>query len=302
MNQRIKRQRNFCTTLIKKSKRNAYNNLNLNKIADNKSFWKSVKPSFTKKTLQDQKIVLVENDTTFLEVNEIAEIFRSHFDGIVDGLNIKRYEVFKEHSDLILSAIRTFEKHLSILNIKEPNSSCRFSFENVSVEDVKHVNQEVDIMKASQLLDIPTKIIQETADIFSEFFFVSINHSINNSTFLEQLKLADVKPVFKKNPRTNKENYKTVNIPPNFSKIYKRYLYKQLHDYFDKIFSRNQCVFGKGFSVVNCLLPMIEKWRKSLDQGGIYGAMPTVPSKPFDCLPHELIIAKLYVVEETCLR
>ena len=34
---------------------------------------------------------------------------------------------------------------------------------------------------------------------FSEFFFVDINHSINNSTFPEQLKWADVKPVFKKN-------------------------------------------------------------------------------------------------------
>ena len=104
-----KRQRNFCTTLIRKTKRNFYNNLNVNKITDNKSFWKTVKPSFTEKTLKDEKIVLVENDTTFSEENEIAEIFRSYFDGIVDGLNIKRCEISKEHSDLILNAIKTFE-------------------------------------------------------------------------------------------------------------------------------------------------------------------------------------------------
>ena len=48
-----KRQRNFCTELIKKTKRNFYNNLNVNKITDNKSFWKTVKPSFTEKTLKD---------------------------------------------------------------------------------------------------------------------------------------------------------------------------------------------------------------------------------------------------------
>ena len=96
-----KRQRNFCTTLIRKTKRNFYNNLNVNKITDNKSFWKTVKPSFTEKTLKDEKIVLVENDTTFSEENEIAEIFRSYFDGIVDGLNIKRCEISKEHSDPI---------------------------------------------------------------------------------------------------------------------------------------------------------------------------------------------------------
>ena len=63
--------------LIKNIKRNFINNRNVNKITDNKSFWKSVKPSFTEKALKDEKIVLAENDTTILEENEVAGIFRS---------------------------------------------------------------------------------------------------------------------------------------------------------------------------------------------------------------------------------
>ena len=90
------------------------------------------------------------------------------------------------------------------------------------------------------------------------------------------------------------ENYGPISILPNISKIYERCLYTQLYDYFNVIFSRNQCGFRKGFSVVNCLLPMIEKWRESLDQDGTYGTLLTDLSKTFDCLPHELIIAKLY--------
>ena len=39
---------------------------------------------------------------------------------------------------------------------------------------------------------------------------------------------------------------------------------------------------------------MIEKWRESRDQGGAYGALLTDLLKPFECLPHELIIAQLY--------
>ena len=74
-------------------------------------------------------------------------------------------------------------------------------------------------------------------------------------------------------------------------------LYKQLYDYFDVIFSRNQCGFRKGFSVVNCLLPMIEKWRGSLNQSGACAALLTDLSKAFNCLLHELIIAKLYAYE-----
>ena len=115
-----------------------------------------------------------------------------------------------------------------------------------------------------------------------------------NSTFPEQLILADVKPVFKKNLRTDKENYIPVSILSSISKIFERRFYKQLYDYFDLIFSQNQCGFRKGFHVVSCLPTMIEKYRGSLDQGGVYGTLLTDVSKDFDCLPHELIIAKLY--------
>ena len=85
-----KRQRNFRTTLFKNTKRNFYNSLNINKITDDKSFWKTIKSSFTENILKDEKTGFTENDATFSEENKIAEIFRFYFDGIVDGLNIKR--------------------------------------------------------------------------------------------------------------------------------------------------------------------------------------------------------------------
>ena len=36
----------------------------VNKIADNKYFWKTVKRNFTEKRLKDEKIVLVKSDTS----------------------------------------------------------------------------------------------------------------------------------------------------------------------------------------------------------------------------------------------
>ena len=101
------------------------------------------------------------------------------------------------------------------------------------------------------------------------------------------MKYAVIKPVFKKNSRNDKRNYKPVSILFNISKIYERLLYKQLENYFNSILSQYQCRFRKGFSVLTTPLPMIEKWRESLHSCGNFGALLTNLSKAFDCLSHD---------------
>ena len=66
-----------------------------------------------------------------------------------------------------------------------------------------------------------------------------------------------------------------------------------MSEFFDNIFSKYQCGFRKGYSEQHCLLVMIEKWEKVVDNGGAFGALLTDLSKAFDCIPHDLIIAKL---------
>ena len=61
----------------------------------------------------------------------------------------------------------------------------------------------------------------------------------------------------------------------------------------DKFLSKYQCGFRKRYNAQHCLLAMIEKWKKAVDNGNVFGALLTDLSKAFDCLPHDLIIAKL---------
>ena len=59
------------------------------------------------------------------------------------------------------------------------------------------------------------------------------------------------------------------------------------------LFSKYQCGFRNGFSAQHCLISMLEKWKSATDNKKLFGALLTDLSKAFDCLSHELLIAKL---------
>ena len=68
---------------------------------------------------------------------------------------------------------------------------------------------------------------------------------------------------------------------------------KQLSIYFEEILSKFQYSFRKGFSTQHCLLLILEKWKRAVDNNKVFGALLTDLSKAFDCISHDLLIAKL---------
>ena len=70
-------------------------------------------------------------------------------------------------------------------------------------------------------------------------------------------------------------------------------MYIQIYEYLNKILSKWQCGFRQGYSAHHYLLVMIEKSRPCLDNGGVSGALLTDLFKAFDCILHDLLIAKL---------
>ena len=169
-----------------------------------------------------------------------------------------------------------------------------FLFKNVQKEEIPKELNNLNINKATQNTYISTKIIKENSDIFGDFIFSNLNCCINTSSYPSLLKRADITAVHKKDSKSAKNNYRPVSILSNISKVYERIMFKQMPEYFESsVFSKYQCGFRKGFSAQYCLVSMLEKCKSTTDNKKSFGALLTDLSKAFDCLSHDLLIAKL---------
>ena len=112
-------------------------------------------------------------------------------------------------------------------------------------------------------------------------------------TFPDELKVADVIPLFKKEDPNNKANYRPISLLLIISKIFRRVLFEQIEKFAEKILSPELYGFRKGHSTHHALLNLLKSWQKTLDKSGAIGAVPMDLSRAYDCLPHDLLIAKL---------
>ena len=56
------KQKNYCVSLVRKSKKLYYSNLYEKKVTDNKTFWETVKPFLSDKIVSGEKVILIEED------------------------------------------------------------------------------------------------------------------------------------------------------------------------------------------------------------------------------------------------
>ena len=104
-----------------------------------------------------------------------------------------------------------------------------FSFRKVTYEEILIEINSLDTSKSPQSKDIPFKIIKDNADIFANFILQNFSKCIIDGNFPDQLKKADVSPIFTKGNHNDKTNYRPVSILPSLSKIYERLIYNQIN-------------------------------------------------------------------------
>ena len=78
-------------SLVRKSKKLYYSNLDEKKVTDNKTFWKTIKPFLSDKIASREKVTLTEEDEIAEGDINTAQIFNTFFSNIVSKLKIAEY-------------------------------------------------------------------------------------------------------------------------------------------------------------------------------------------------------------------
>ena len=103
--------------ILRKSKKQYFNNSDVKNVTDNKTFWKTIKPKFSNKCKTANTIILVENEKKSQDEKAIANTFNNYFTDVTHSLGLKEKNIGLENTlSKIVKNSRNFE---SIKKIKE---------------------------------------------------------------------------------------------------------------------------------------------------------------------------------------
>ena len=288
------KQRNFVCNLNRKIKKNYFKTVASNPENSGQNFWEICKPFFSDKHTVSEKIILIDKDEIVNSDITTAQLFNNYFNGVTKTLDIFEWPQCTEQifGDPVLNAIARYSDHPSIIKIKNSFGDNSFEFTNTDTETVHELIMSLNSKKSTSG-EVSSKLLQKSANICSFVLKNCFNSCLDQALFPEPLKRATITPVFKEGDSMSVKNYRPISILPTVSKVFEKIIAQQLNPFLESCFSELLCGFRKGHSTQHAILRLLHLWQRALDDSNIVGTVLMDLSKAYDCLPPDLLIAKL---------
>ena len=274
--EKYRSQRNFTTALIRSSKRQYYANLN-NKLQDpdtsSKQWWGIVKSLYGQK-MHTTVPTLVEGPLMIHDAKDKAELLNEFF----------------------CSQSRLDESSSFVPAVPDCIPTSRILSNVVTSEwEINALLGSVNINKACGPDGISNKLIKICADGITKVFTDFVNLSLRSGVFPDDWKQANVTPIFKKDDRQLKSNYRPVSLLNAFSKIIEKVVFTRVYNFLLDINFLNplQSGFRPGDSTVNQLVYMVHKINDAFERGKEVRMVYLDISKAFDRVWHKGLLLKL---------
>ena len=165
----------------------------------------------------------------------------------------------------------------------------------ITEEEVNKALTSLDISKANGSDNISNRLLKNTASSIAKPLSKLFNASLNLGIFPSSWKDANVTPVFKKNDKQNKNNYRPISLLPNIGKVFERVVFNHLYKYCQEhnLLTWRNSGYKPLDSSINQLIYISHRIYKSLENGEDVCFVSLDASSAFDRVWHEGLLFKL---------
>ena len=208
--------------------------------------------------------------------------------------NMNQSEANK-YNNFFVTVGSEIQKKLNIKDIEVVAEGKGFNFKPECEENTIKLIERIRTNVAVGVDGISAKVLKDAKFIIAPVLTKIINLGYKKNIFPDELKIAVVKAIHKKECHNNPANYRPISILSVISKVFERSAVDQLVKHFEtnNLLSGCQHAYRKGHSTVTCLAEFTNNIYESLDKGLIVGFISTDLSKAFDAICHSHLLQKL---------
>ena len=165
---------------------------------------------------------------------------------------------------------------------------------NLTDHEIKEALRSLKSNKSPGYDNISSSVVNETSDIFFTPLKYIFNLSLQQGIFPENLKIAKIFPIYKKDEDFLLTNYRLISVLPCFSKLLERIMYNRLF----KFLSENSILYEKQFgfqtshSTEHAVLLLVNQLYQTFDENKFTLGIFIDLSKAFDTVDHKILTKK----------
>ena len=222
----------------------------------------------------------MEGQTKLKENQEIANRFNTFFINI--GPN--------QSKNIVYNGDKTHKSYLT------HTFQTEFNYTEVNEEIILNIIDNLKNSNSCGFDDLSTNTLKSIKHSVTKPLAIIINQIFNTGEFPEQLKIAKVIPIFKKDDNLQFNNYRPISLLPVLSKVIEKAICNQLTHFIqtNNLFFENQYGFRPGHSTEYAALELTDRIITDMDKNHFPLNIYLDLSKAFDTLNHDILLDKLY--------
>ena len=168
-------------------------------------------------------------------------------------------------------------------------------FDPIPEDEVLEVIKNLDAKKSTGHDGFSILIMKKLAAELSVPLTLIFNMSIKDGTVPDQLKIARVVPINKKESKHNFTNYRPISVLPGLFKILERLVFNRCISFLNKhnILFENQFGFRPKHSTNMAVIKLVDKIVNAANNNEITAGICLDLSKAFDTIKHDILLDKM---------